>query len=101
MFAAGTKSPSKIALRPESFTLGKIRTKSLPLKFKFKFIEHIGRDISIVGSVVGQKSSIRVIIPAEERHKVKEEVVTVYPKTLLHIRIKRRKGEVVYFKDEI
>jgi len=75
---AGTNRPVKIAVRPESFTLEK--NDNPAIEIQVKFIEHIGRDISIVGSVVGQKSSIRVIIPSEERHKVKEEVVTVYPK---------------------
>ena len=75
---AGTNRPVKIGVRPESFTLEK--NDNPAIQIQVKFIEHIGRDISIVGSVVGQRSSIRVIIPAEERHKVKEEVVTVYPK---------------------
>jgi len=78
LVAAGTNRPVKIAVRPEAFTLDK--NENPAIEIQVKFIEHIGRDISIVGSVVGQKSSIRVIIPAEQRHKVKENIVTVYPK---------------------
>lgn len=75
---AKTNRPVKIGVRPESFTLEKNANPGI--KIDVKFIEHIGRDISIVGNVSGQKSNIRVIIPAEERHKVNTDVITVYPK---------------------
>ncbi len=75
---AGTNRPVKVGVRPESFTLE--ANDNPAIEVQVKFIEHIGRDISIVGNVVGQKSSIRIIIPAEQRHNIKDEVVKVYPK---------------------
>ena len=75
---AGTNRPVKIGVRPESFTIEK--NDNPGIEVNVKFIEHIGRDISIVGNVLGQTSSIRIIIPAEQRHQVKSDVITVYPK---------------------
>lgn len=68
----------RIGVRPESFSLD--TTEHPPISMEVKFIEHIGRDITIVGNVVGQEHGLRVIIPAEERHRVKGDVIEVYPK---------------------
>jgi len=68
----------KIGVRPEAFTLDKNDNPAIDIEVLY--IEHIGRDITIVANVVGQKHRIRVIIPAEERHKVKDKVIKVYPK---------------------
>jgi multiple sugar transport system ATP-binding protein len=75
---SGANRPVKIGVRPESFTLEP--NNNPPIQVEVKFIEHIGRDISIVGNVLGQPTSIRIIIPAEQRHNIKEQVVKVYPK---------------------
>lgn len=74
----GTNRNVKIGVRPEAFTLDK--NDKPAIEVDVLFIEHIGRDITIVGNVKGQKHRIRVIIPAEERHKVKDKVIKVYPK---------------------
>ena len=68
----------KIGVRPEAFTLEK--NENPAIEVDVLFIEHIGRDITIVGNIHGQKNKIRVIIPAEERHKVNAETIKVYPK---------------------
>lgn len=75
---AGTNRNVKIGVRPEAFTLDKNNNPAIEVEVLF--IEHIGRDITIVGNVLGQSHRIRVIIPAEERNKVKDKVVKVYPK---------------------
>ncbi len=75
---AGANRDVKIGVRPEAFTLDKNDNPAIDIEVLY--IEHIGRDITIVANVVGQKHRIRVIIPAEERHKVKDKVIKVYPK---------------------
>ncbi len=75
---AGTNRNVKIGVRPEAFTLDK--NDNPAIEVEVLYIEHIGRDITIVGNVLGQSHRIRVIIPAEERYKVKDKVVKVYPK---------------------
>lgn len=75
---AGVNRNVKIGVRPEAFTLDK--NENPAIEIEVLFIEHIGRDITIVANVLGQKHRIRVIIPAEERHKVKDKVIKVYPK---------------------
>ncbi len=76
--AAGVNRNVKIGVRPEAFTLEK--NENPAIEVDVLFIEHIGRDITIVGNIHGQKNKIRVIIPAEERHKVNAETIKVYPK---------------------
>lgn len=76
---AKTNRPCKIGVRPESFSLQP--TGSPAIEIDVEFVEHIGRDITIVGNVLGQESRIRAIIPAEERHDIEgQKVVKVYPK---------------------
>lgn len=70
--------PVYIGVRPESFSLEK--TDSHPVDVDVKFIEHIGRDITIVGSAHGQTSGLRAIIPAELRKQVKGSTIQLYPK---------------------
>lgn len=51
----------KIGVRPEAFTLdpkGKIPV-------DVKFVQHVGRDVSVIGNVKGQESGLKVIIPSE------------------------------------
>lgn len=74
----GVDREIKIGVRPESFSLDV--TENPAIKMEVKFIEHIGRDITIVGNVVGQQHGLRVIIPAEQRHRVKGDIIEVYPK---------------------
>ncbi|HPM07549.1 MAG TPA: ABC transporter ATP-binding protein, partial [Bacilli bacterium] len=69
--------PVKVGIRPEAFRLNQ---EAGLISVKQHYIEHIGRDISIVGEIAGQNAShIKVIIPSELRAKVldKEEHVVV------------------------
>lgn len=52
----------KVAVRPESFEHLK-KGESIPVKVTS--IEHIGRDITVNGDIVGQDSHIKIIIPSE------------------------------------
>jgi multiple sugar transport system ATP-binding protein len=70
--------PVFIGVRPESFSLDK--TENKPIDIDVNYIEHIGRDISIVGHAHKQKASLRAIIPAENRHRVTEKQIKIYPK---------------------
>jgi len=57
----------KVGIRPESFRLNEKGRISI----KTNYIEHIGRDISIVGEIDGQSAShVKVIIPSELRPQV-------------------------------
>ena len=56
----------KIGVRPEAFSLdakGK-------LGVDVRYVEHIGRDISVVGNVAGEGSPLKIIIPSELREEV-------------------------------
>jgi multiple sugar transport system ATP-binding protein len=75
---AKVNRPVYIGVRPESFSLDK--TDSKPVDVDVKFIEHIGRDITIVGSAHGQTAGLRAIIPAELRSRVKGNTIQLYPK---------------------
>lgn len=75
---AGVNRGVKIGVRPEAFSLEPTDNKQIEVEITF--IEHIGRDVSIVGNVAGQTNRIRIIIPAEQRHKVTGKVIKVYPK---------------------
>ena len=51
----------KVGIRPEAFSLdakGK-------LTVDVRYVEHIGRDISVVGNVAGEGSPLKIIIPSE------------------------------------
>ncbi len=57
----------KVGIRPESFSLAKDGI----LEVKVDYIENIGRDMSIVGSLAGvEKSPLKIIIPSEQRPEV-------------------------------
>lgn len=63
----------KVGIRPESFRLNQ---KDGLLNIRLNYIEHIGRDISIVGGIDGQEDSrVKVIIPSELRPKVVDQEV--------------------------
>lgn len=52
----------QIGIRPESFRL----VENGPIKVKIENIEHIGRDISVIGEVVGlEEGSVKIIISNE------------------------------------
>ena len=53
-----------IGIRPEAFILD---DKGI-LEVAITFIEHIGRDISIIGHATGLETKARIIIPAEHKH---------------------------------
>ncbi|MGI6675753.1 MAG: ABC transporter ATP-binding protein [Bacilli bacterium] len=75
---AKTNRPIYIGVRPESFSLDK--TDNPPVDVEVDYVEHIGRDISIVGHVSGEGSRLRAIIPAELRTRVKGSKIKLYPK---------------------
>ncbi len=75
---AKTNRPIYIGVRPESFSLDK--TDNPPVDVEVDYVEHIGRDISIVGRVSGEGSKLRAIIPAELRTRVKGTKIKLYPK---------------------
>ncbi len=57
----------KIAVRPESFT----HNEKGKIPVLVDIVEHIGRDITIVGKVEGQdKSALKIIIPSELRKDI-------------------------------
>jgi ABC-type sugar transport system ATPase subunit len=63
-----------IAVRPESFKLADGKSN---IDVKVDMVQHIGRDISVIGSVKGQADShLKIIIPSELRDQVlgKEEI---------------------------
>ncbi len=56
-----------IGVRPESFKLAK----KGDIKVDIDMVEHIGRDISLIGKVDGQdESHLKIIIPSEERASI-------------------------------
>ncbi|MFA5480965.1 MAG: ABC transporter ATP-binding protein [Bacilli bacterium] len=69
-----TDRPVKVGIRPESFKLN--NEKGL-ISIRKHYIEHIGRDISIVGEIDGQNAShVKVIIPSELRSQVIDKEVS-------------------------
>jgi multiple sugar transport system ATP-binding protein len=60
--------PVKLGIRPEAFTTEK--TKTVAINVAVEFIEHIGRDISVIGKATGPNNKIRIIIPSETRDVV-------------------------------
>ncbi|HOC80404.1 MAG TPA: ABC transporter ATP-binding protein [Bacilli bacterium] len=68
--------PVKVGIRPEAFRLNQ---EAGLISVKQHYIEHIGRDISIVGEIAGQNAShIKVIIPSELRAKVLDKEVSKF-----------------------
>ena len=68
--------PVKVGIRPEAFLLNQ---EAGLISVKQHYIEHIGRDISIVGEIAGQNAShIKVIIPSELRAKVLDKEVSKF-----------------------
>jgi len=68
--------PVKVGIRPEAFRLNQ---ETGLISVKQHYIEHIGRDISIVGEIAGQNAShIKVIIPSELRAKVLDKEVSKF-----------------------
>lgn len=51
----------KIGVRPEAFTYNK--KGSLPIDVQF--VQHVGRDVSVIGRVKGQDTGMKIIIPSE------------------------------------
>ena len=70
--------PVKIAVRPEMFIIdpkGRIPV-------KVAYVEHIGRDMSIVGNIDKQSSKLRIIISSEMRSSVQEGLMMLSAKRL-------------------
>lgn len=66
----------KIAVRPEAFEVdvkGKIPVDVIN-------IEHIGRDVSVVGHISEQENKVRILIPAELREQVTASKLNFSPK---------------------
>ena len=60
-----------IGVRPESFALVDGRVKKGVVPIEIDMIQHIGRDISVVGTVANQpESKLKIIIPSEYRESV-------------------------------
>lgn len=56
--------PVKIAVRPESFTIdAKAKTAIVPIEIEM--LQHIGRDISVIGKVEKQENDVKIIISNE------------------------------------
>lgn len=62
----------KIGVRPEAFAYDK--KGKLPIDVQF--VQHVGRDVSVIGRVKGQESGMKIIIPSESWSDVvgKEEL---------------------------
>ena len=62
-----------IGVRPESFKLVDGRVKKGVVPTDIEMIQHIGRDISVVGKVEGQEDGkLKIIIPSEYRESIPE-----------------------------
>ena len=62
-----------IGVRPESFCLVDGRVKKGVVPVQIEMIQHIGRDISVVGNVAGQEEGkLKIIIPSEYRESIPE-----------------------------
>ncbi len=57
-----------IGIRPEAFSVED--SASAKFNVNIEYIEHIGRDISLIGKVVGPNSKLRIIVPSELSEKV-------------------------------
>ena len=73
----------KVGIRPEAFRLNQ---ENGLISVRTNYIEHIGRDISIVGEIEGQKASrIKVIIPSELRVKVIDKEVSKFEPSRFYV----------------
>jgi len=73
----------KVGIRPESFRLN--QEKGL-ISIRKHYIEHIGRDISIVGEIDGQSAShVKVIIPSELRAQVIDKEVSKFEPSRFYV----------------
>ena len=62
-----------IGVRPESFCLVAPQAKHGVVPVDIEMIQHIGRDISVVGNVSGQENDkLKIIIPSEYRKEIPE-----------------------------
>ena len=70
----------KIGIRPESFKL----SKNGPIKVRVQNIEHIGRDISVIGHIDTLESNkVKIIIPAELAEECEgKELLSFEPKRI-------------------
>lgn len=69
--------PVKIGIRPEAFRLDPQGV----IPVDVRFIEHIGRDISIIGTVHKQNAKLKIIIPSEHASEViGKKVIACNPK---------------------
>jgi len=67
-----------IGIRPEAFSVEE--ASSAKFGVDIEYIEHIGRDISLVGKVVGPNTKVRIIISAELSDQVKPGVMKLSAK---------------------
>ncbi len=67
-----------IGIRPEAFSVEEAA--SAKFNVNIDYIEHIGRDISLVGKVVGPDTKVRIIISSELSDQVKPGVMKVAAK---------------------
>lgn len=75
--------PVKVGIRPESFRLNPENGR---ISVRTQYIEHIGRDISIVGKIEGQSAShVKVIIPSELRTKVVDKEVSKFEPSRFYV----------------
>lgn len=75
--------PVKVGIRPESFRLNPDNGR---ISVRTQYIEHIGRDISIVGKIEGQSAShVKVIIPSELRTKVVDKEVSKFEPSRFYV----------------
>lgn len=61
----------KIAIRPEHFTLEP--TQGAQVQVDIDFVEHIGRDMSIVGKVTNSSEKLRVIVSSDFRQTAEKK----------------------------
>ncbi len=67
-----------VAVRPEAFAYDPQNGK---IFIEVDFVEHIGRDITIVGKIQGQKHNVKIIIPSElSKDVVGQKVLRFTPK---------------------
>ena len=67
----------KIGIRPEAFTYDK----KGPLPIAVQFVQQVGRDVSVIGSVKGQSTGMKIIIPSESwKDVVGQEELRFKPK---------------------
>jgi multiple sugar transport system ATP-binding protein len=70
-----------VGVRPESFALEKNRYPFINIKVSF--IEHVGRDISVIGSIASLDKDVRIIVPLEFKASIKENLIIPFsPKRL-------------------